>query len=543
MANAADPKLLRRVKLGAAGSYSEALWDEKALKVLPDAGLALIPLNSYDWDSGVSTSIVRLLDIDLAARDLRLRGEISHDFDARRADLIGNNVVSISQRVLIDADISDRDAPSVLSEVTLAWPVNRVFAANGYMFQIEDGNWYGGGRATVRVSPADASEEILAETDLGEGTVKAADYRDGKLYILRQIGSSRSIYYWSPVLNSSGENKLVLDIYDASTPSALALLGSSSFDLSTDGQISGDHLLWPKANRPAVVLDYRYSYWFGWGGPILMDSVTSISAVASPMKTKSIMIADYRPYWVPQKAPRLILYDTSIPEAPEVGEPVMLGLEGSTLTGVSEAADGLIVLGTTRWDDQDTGTWLDYGVAFQSAEVVEVQATGTPIVRPPIELPGKLFAVTELDADGFLAFTRTYNDGDSTTFQVSASDGYEAFLVASLDAPAYAVATAGGRRLFVAKPDGVERHLLGEDGTFTTESPLEIGWTPYSLRWLDGTLIGATWNSLFAADGESDKVDQWNFQSWYLGTDQITLATDGDLLVPFGDYGAERLAR
>ena len=543
VADAANPKLLRRVDLGAPGSYSEALWDEKALKVLPNAGLAMVPLTNYDSATGATSSVVQLLDIDLVARDLRLRGKIAHEFDARRADLIGNTVVSISQRVLVDADITDRDSPVVLSEVSLAWPVDRVLAANGYMYQIENGSWYGGSRATVRVSPENASEEILSEIDLGDGTVKAADYRDGKLYILRQSGPGQSSYYWRPILATTGENKITLDIYDTSAAPALTLLGSCSLNPASDGQISGDGLLWPKPNRPSLVLDYHHSYWFRFGGPIMMEPLKTLASVASRVMSVSSIIVDPQPTVAPEKGPRLVLFDTSDPKSPEVADPVLLGPAGTTLTGAKEASDGLIVLGTSQWKDKTSDTWVDYGKAYQFANVIEVLSSGTPIVRTPISLPGELFAVTELNADGFLAFTRTSNDDQSTTLQVSASDGVEAFLIDGITEPAYSVVAAGGRRLYVAKGNGVERHLLGDEGVFVSESTLEIGWTPYSLRWLDGTLIGSNWNSLFAVDANSDKVAQWNFQSWYLSTERVTLATNGDLLVPFADYGTERLPR
>ncbi len=532
VANPADPQLLRRVSLGTAGTYSEALWDEKALKVLPDAGLALIPLTSYDGDSGQSSSVVQLLDIDLKARDLRLRGKIAHAFDARRADLIGDAVVSISQRVMVAADIADRDAPTVLSEVTLAWPVDRLLEANGHLLQIEDGAWYGGGRATVRISPADAPEQILAETDLGEGTVRAADYRAGKLFILREIASAQPILYWSPVIGKSGANKLVLDIYDCQSALAPVLLGSCSQKSGSGGQLAVDRLLWPQPNRPAVVLDYRTSYWYGWDTPLTNVRPVSLTAAAKPLKVGM----DYRPYWVPEKAARLITFDTSLPESPVVGEPVVLGPAELSLNGVIKAADGRIVLGTSRWDDAESGK------AFQSARVVEVETTGLPVVRPLIDLPGELIAVSELDANGFLAFTQVSGD-DSTTLQASACDGVEAFLIASLNAPVNAVATAGGRRLFIATEGGVARHFLGEDGTFHSEPMLDTGYTPDALRCVKGTLIGAKWNALFAVEADGDSVKKWNFPAWNLGLDRVNFASDGDLLVPFGDYGAERLNR
>lgn len=536
VSNPAAPLLLRRVSLGAAGSYSEALWNEKALKVLPDAGLALIPLTSYDSTTGQSNSVVQLLDIDLTARDLRLRGKIAHDFDARRADLIGDAVVSISQRVLVAAGVADRDAPTVLSEVTLAWPVDRLLEANGHLLQIEDGSWYGGGRATVRISPADAAEQILAETDLGEGTVKAADLRDGKLYILREIASVQPTFYWSPIIGKSGVNQLTLDIYDCQAGLAPVLRGSCTMKSSSGGQLAVDRLLWPQPQRPAIVLDYRMSYWRGWDTPMQTSSPQSLTAAASLTKVGM----DFHPYGIayglPEKPAQLITFDTTLLDAPVVGEPVVLGSTKLSLNGVAEAADGRIVLGTSRLND------AYYGQTFQSARVVEVDSSGMIIVHPLIDLPGELVAVSELDHNGFLAFTQV-SGGESTTLQASACDGSKAFLIASVEAPAYAVVTAGGRRWFIATKSGVERQRLDEDGTFHTETNLVTGHTPDALRYLRGTLIGSKWNALFAAEANGDSVKKWNFPAWYLNLEQVTRTSNGDLLVPFGAYGAERLKR
>lgn len=545
VANPANPQLLRRLSLGAPGTYSQALWDEKALKLLPDAGLAMIPLSTYNRNWEDSTSIVQLIDVDTKARDLRLRGLIAHEFDALRADLVGKSVVSISQRVMVAADISDRDAPSILSEVSLAWPVDRVLESGDYLIQIEDGSWYGGGRATARISPAKATEAILAETDLGKGTVKAADLRDGKLYVLREISPSYPFFYMrSVVMDTVPADRMILDIYDATALPALGLIGSRTVIQPDGGRVGIDHLLWPQSNRPAIVVSFGYSFGF-WHGPILLDRVsTSLVEAATPVRQKSFVMIGTRPYWASSKSPRLVVFDTTVSEDPADEDSVTLGSEGSTFSGVAEAADGLIVMGNSQSKEASSDTWFDYGVRLQSVHVIEVPETGPPIVRPVIDLPGELFAVTELDRDGFLAFTRTYSDdGTSTAFEVSACDGYDAFSITSLDAPGYAVAAAGGRRLFVVNEGGVERHTLTEAGVFSTDTPLDIGWTAYSLRVKDGFLIGSQWNALFAAKVFADEVTRWEFATWNPGVDQVVPAANGDLLVPFGDYGVERLQR
>jgi len=551
VANPAAPALLRRLSLGAPGTFSAAMWDDQALKILPDAGLALIPLNTYDPLSGQWHPLLQLLDINTVGRDLRLRGDIAHAFDARRADLLGETVVSISQRVLVTADITDRDAPDVLAEVSLAWPVDRVLDAGDYLLQIEDGGrWYSSGsRATVRVSPADAPEQVLAETDLGDGTVRAAEFRDGKLYILRDQGASMPIYYMNYMRTSDGggssEGPLVLDIYDAAAVPALTLSGSCSVTLPSGAQVATDRLLWPQPDRPAVVMDYRFAYGFCWYvPPVSITPVMNQPATSNPFAPQPAVAVGIRPYWVPETAPCLVLFDVSQPATPVAAEPLSLGPVGTMLNGISEAANGRIVLGTSYWKNPQNGRWLDSSHAVQSALVIKVDATGPPFVRPLVDLPGELFAVTELDANGFYAFTRaSASDTTTTTLQVSACDGFDAFLITSLAVPANAVTTAGDKRMFVANANGVDRYLLDDKGTFTTEPTLKVGWFPNTLRWIQGVLTGSTGNSLFAAPGDAATAESWAFPAWNLGLDRLTIATDGDLLVPFGDYGMERLAR
>ncbi len=543
VANPADPQMLRRLKLGDSGTYSEAMWDEKALKVLPDAGLALVPLTSYGAKNGTARSVVQLIDIDANARDIRLRGSIQHDFDARRADLIGSAVVSVSQRVMVAADVTDRDAPSIISEVSLAWPVDRVLKVGDSLLQIEDGSWYGGGRPTLRISPANATEQILAEFDLGKGTVKAADYRDGKLFVLRESTPSWRPYYFASDAVDAQSNRMVLDVYDASSIPSLVLLGSRTVNVAGGGHVAIDRLLWPMSNRPAVVLESGGFY--GWyGGPILLAAkADTLVSAAAPLSTTSRIAIDYLPYWLPETPPSLIVFDTTDPQNPTVESPVALGPKGSSFSGVADAADGLIVLGNTLWTGNTDDNWIARGVALQAARVIEVGASGSPVVRPLIDLPGELFGISELDRDGFLAFTRDTDDGITTAFGISACDGYDAFSIASVDGPAYAVATAGGRRLFIADKGQVLRYQLTADGSVSTESPLQTGWTPYVLRWTDGTLLGSNWNSFFAAKDDATDIKKWKFSTWTPSLDRTLPLPNGDLLVPFGEYGVERLRR
>jgi hypothetical protein len=565
VADPANPTLLRRLNLGDYGSFSEAIWSEKALKVIPGAGLAMIPLTSYDWASGQSKSVVQLLDVDLAARDLRLRGEIQHAFDARRADLIGEAVVSISQRVMQVADVSNRDTPAMLSEVALAWPVERVVEAAGHLFQIEDGQAFGNSRATVRVSLANDPEAVLSETDLGEGVVKSAEYRDGKLYVIRQVGSGSPWLFWVRFMGPQGNpvNQLILSIYDASLAPTLTLLGSCSVTPKSGGQLADRGLFWPQPNRPALAMDYQFSFWSGYGfnplpvvdPPVMMLAETSsrvsnskgwagFAAMGLSKRSPIVSVQPVLPpLWIPENPPELILFDVSQATAPVVDATVNLGPAGSMLNGACDAADGLVVAGITQWRDPQTGQWLDSTQAYQSVSVIKIPTTGTPVVRPSIDLPGELFAITELDAKGFLAFTRKTDSKGSKTLQVSACDGFDAFLIASLPEAADAATAVSGRRVAAASPDGVTRRLLGDTGVFVVEAPLQLGWQPSSLRWVQGVLTGMKSDSVFAVEATGTTATVWNFPTWSFQLNRVALAADGDLLIPFGEYGAERLDR
>jgi hypothetical protein len=543
VANPAAPKLLRRLNLGTPGSYSEASWDEQALKVLTEVGLAMIPLTSYDRNSGKSNSVVQLLDLDLIGGDLKPRGTIAHAFDARRSDLLGKSVVSISQRVLVTADIADRDKPAVLAEVSLAWPVDRVLDAGAHMIQIEDGDGYGYSRATARVTPANSTEAVLTETDLGDGVVRGADLRGGKLHMLREIRSSSLSLKRSPVIGDVPD-RLVLDVYDALALPALKLLGSVSTNLKAGIRVSGDGLLWPQPNRPTVLLDAVSSFWYGWDFPMIRESGRTITSVDTIAPSGGLDYGvDAFPYWRPKKAPRLLAFDTSDPSVPSVGSPVVIGTNETIPNGVVKAGDGMVVIGAGNWKNEATGEAFAPGQVMQSAHVIEVGVSADPVVRPGIDLPGELFAVTQLDREGFLAFTRNFESGDEPAFKISACDGLDAYEIAGLDENPAAAATAGGRRLYVAKKGSVKRHLLTDAGVLTEEPDLEVGWKAEQLRCTNGTLLGSKWNALFAAAPDAKFAKKWNFPTWSLWLDNVNVAGDGDLLVPFGEYGAEHLER
>ncbi|MEO5713555.1 MAG: beta-propeller domain-containing protein [Luteolibacter sp.] len=527
VANPALPTLLSRIVL--ANGYSEAAWDEKALKVLPDAGLVMVPLVTTDPDTYAQVSGVQLLDLDIAGRKLKQRGVISHDFEPRRADLIGDAVVSISQRVLVAADIEDRDKPTLLSEVSLAWPADRVCDAGDFVLQVEDGASYGDSRATVRVSPAGALEQILSETDLGDGSVRAAAFRDGKLFVIRQltVDVAASAAKLIPIGNSG--NSLVLDVYDGSALPALKLLGSCSQSVEGAWWLTVSDLLWPQANRPCLVVNSRGPVY--WLDDIFVAKAKPMTSIYPPVNGQA------------GTKPQLLVFDVTKPDAPAADAAVSFGNPEASLNQVNAAGGGLVVVGASRTTDFNITAAPYFYPTRNVVHVLEVGQTGPAVRRSAIDLPGTLFAVTDLDGKGFLTFTRSMISEKVAKVQVSASDGFDAFLVASHEVEARAAVAAEGRRLFATSETGVSRFSLADDESWTTESELTLGWRPNALRSVAGKILGVHAKTIFSAAADGDTASRWRFPTWSVWLDSVSVAGNGDLLVPFGQYGVDRLGK
>jgi hypothetical protein len=565
VANPAAPTLLRRLALTEGYGYSEANWDPQALSVLPDAGLALIPITSYT--DGTSTYGVRLVDIDLAGGELHARGLIPGRFEARRAALVGDTAVTLSQRTLATATIADRDRPAILADSLLAWPVDRVLPSGDRVLGVETGGSWSGGLPAVRVSPLASPDSILAELDLPSGIVHDVALRDGRLYVLRESASSNNLpfyHYWFAPLG-----KLNLDVYDATDPLAPKLLGTC--EAATDG-LSGtrvSRLLWPRPERPVILVENESRYY--WMRPMPVDDfaiprlVAAPLAGAAPVASSAVMdapkvaaspvsnlavntspISSWIP-WPGNAQPRLIAFDVSNPASPSASPAIPIGPADASTTDVKTAAGGLVVLGYDRWTQRTIARKGGLPESSQSellhyAQVIVVPAAGVATARPAIDLPGSLFAVTELSAEGFLAFTRTVAPDGSALLQASACDAWDAFQVARIKVAVTGPLAAAGRALYYTNGNTVNLLALNNAGNFASAGTIRTSWAPGNLRVLDGRLLGSTWRRLFSAPADAKVApSEWSFNTGF-DLQSIERAADGSLVIPMGDYGYE-LAR
>jgi hypothetical protein len=135
--NVADPTApseLGRVVLGPPGSFtdSDAIYDEKAFKVVDDLGLIAIPFHHEEFDGSVPPTPVPLGGtassaesdvapaptcingvqlVDFNDTGLNERGWFEHRGRVERVGVVGTRVFALSQVAFQTVDITDRDNP------------------------------------------------------------------------------------------------------------------------------------------------------------------------------------------------------------------------------------------------------------------------------------------------------------------------------------------------------------------------------------------------------------------------------------------------
>jgi hypothetical protein len=571
------------VKLDETWGYSEAVWNEKALKVLPEEGLALIPFTSgYLWNApaGAQTtkpSFVRLIDISLLdGGSLKLRGRLEHNFEPRRATLVNGILTSISQKELITANIDDRDKPAVLAEVSLAWPVNQIIRSGSFLLQISDGSSavWSGESAVVRISKASSENAILADIDLGEGTVQDAVLRDSKLFVLRRnwgpyIPMVRFVGRPGRITPNVSEPELALDIYDASALPALPRLGSVAVPMANaDTNCTVSNLLWATDTLPVVITQARP--WYRYFYPMIGDMRAPNDALPAlgRMSVSALAIAPESDNRKPSlRSAVLRAFDVTNPRAPIAIPGVQLPATSSTAITAAGAGDGLVVFGygesPSPWRPRGWPSEMDQPLAcLNRVGMVNLSTPRRPMIGAPVLLPGKLFAVTDVSRSGFLAFTESvstestlaekdpktgtaiYSTSATPIRQVQASlvADSQASVISSIPVGLDAKLTAQGRNVYSSAANKIDRYTLSDAASFTNTGSATTDWTPSEIQMRGTSLVGAYGKQLMRVSwpGLDGVVENFVSSQWFELT-RLTLCPDGSLIVPMGDYGVEKL--
>ena len=536
----ANPTLASRVFLSDSwGGFSESLYDEKALKILPEQNLALIPFTVHSWVSEDPGHRIQILEIDSVSRTLRTRGRIEHDFEPRRAAMVGETLASISQRQLVTADISDPDQPAVLADLLLAWPVHRVIANGDYLYQISDGSTWWDSAPALRISSTVDPDTILNEIPLGSGTVRDAAIQGNRLHILRAEGLSTGFYGWMPFLRSfvSTQNvptnpKLHLDVFDITSSPAPFLAGTSAVDLGSEQRnLETGRILFPSGNSAVVLARSTPFYWFRPTKPIPMPVADARIAFSSP----SIMLPmEWAPE--PEAEPAIAaVFDTAIFTATTLA----LDSQKTIDIGTAIAGDGIVLYAC---GDKLSSSLDPKAPRNHCAGLLDVSNPASPLALSPVSLSGRLLAATDLDKRGFLAWTENLSSkGEANGLDLNASDLKTSCLVSSLTIPNLGKVAAMGRKLYAISGKQIRAYEVPDSGIPKPSGTMPLDWTAESIRVLRSDLLVGGGENLLRAPLDGFPATALEFQADQ-GFNLDSLETiPSAIFAPSGEYGVDLL--
>ncbi len=370
VSNVAGPRRISRVLLGEGYSYSAANGDYKALKVVPELELILLPLSySYRVDNGPWQRFDGTQLVDWRGDALAERGQIaSVGRPVLRAFPMGERLVAMSDSHIQVIDASDRDRPRETAALYLQRTVYEVFEIQGRQVQLVAPEF--GRTLRFEVLPFgpkdDAPAQASLELPFGSAPVV---FRDGD--VLHLLG-------WEP--NRTGQILRNADFSDVLAPRlAGELLLGSEVDAIYSGGVS-----------------HYWRYWNPNAGLALRNQIL-------PFTVRQVHEgAGGRRYWESQ----LRLIDLRDVAAPRIAEGA---LPMNDFPFVNKVTHGN-VLYSTHVEQAITGEGeqLLYHVKAW-VDRVDVSDPDHPVLLPSLNVPGWLIDVSE---DGSLLYTIDYQWDD-----------------------------------------------------------------------------------------------------------------------------------
>ena len=558
VADPANPGLLSRVPIGSNHSWSEANNDEKAFGWIEDAGLILVPFQSYE-ESG-STAGVQL--IDLEGDELTKRGVIEHTVAPRRSTLKEDVILSLSGRSLLAVDATDRDAPELVSELTLSWRVDEVFSLGDHVIQLAKGTQWNNEHAGLRIGNIGSDFNILTDMDLGELPIIGTELRGETLYLAQASTTGVALPVAEGEKPGPETYTFLMRTLDLSQLPEVGII--ASVEVQLDERVFGADLQGLWVSEDTLVWQSSQEYW-SWRGGIAFDGPARATDVA---------------FWPGgSSGSRFLAFDTVTADGVQFlsdfdleldnvwnfssgfasGGKIYLSYQKNEFEGPEPGRPGLVVI-NGRWIQKNFLSVVDYADPIH------------PTQRPSVNIPGMLEGISH---GGSVIYTKGMHYDEETLvtnnrewLDALAYDGVAAHLMDSLaysdqwphlaEVTQQGFVVAGQIRQELASDnenltvDAPGLYTLGvwslnSDGQFERHDPL---WTlPYG-----ASELKLTHNSLLLRQGQDvwgftiEKEGSLQLQSIYepfgcywFNLSGIVLDNQNHLWIPAFDYGADRL--
>lgn len=531
VSDSTNPTLASRVEVGGDKNWtwSEANWNEKAVAILPDQNLILLPYQSWNWGNAAD-SAVQIIDLNAAGKTLTKRGVIKHAFQPRRATALEQGILaSISNRELLLVDASDRDNPSVLSDSVLAFGADRILFANDkFLVHAEDADW-GSDYVTVRVSDASDPENILAEANLLGARVLAAGVQGNRLAIA--------------TLNTKSPDKSSFLVYHVDALPELVEAGRTTPDFSGISSYgSRTNLLWPTSDL-AVLSSVDSGWW--WPRPIAFEGDFRIAECGIPGR------------WSANEGVKLFPFDLSESQ-PKACPPFDLSTQNFQNTSTMFAVDGLIVFSAQKCEQvtlkktAPTLTTIRLPQPFvlprtllnHYLSVVDFADPSAPALWPQTSIPGTLEGIADFDRSaGIVITSQPKADSTGETLTALLYESGVASSISSFDLKSGQPKSVIGRSVYSADTNSLTLRTLENSGSFSLKGSItNLPWNPLEIRaeggfvkLRNGREVGLI-DSLLANDLSVWSLDSWLF--WNL-TDAHLFGDS--IAIPLRDFGLEIL--
>jgi hypothetical protein len=217
-----NTELKDRVTIGEGYSWSGANWDPKALSVIDDQNIILVPFTSYVYDetSRDSTSMngVQIVEFDLDNNDLTARGVIENAADqVLRTRAYRSRILSTSNYFLQVIDADDMDNPEITAQLELCTDIKDLAIIDDYAVQLVDTWWDEDNRYKFRVVDEDDPDGYPPDHELNIGNPDyCLMYTNGDMVYL--FTSDYEYYYDYYDTYSEPTYESAVTIYDFSDP-------------------------------------------------------------------------------------------------------------------------------------------------------------------------------------------------------------------------------------------------------------------------------------------------------------------------------------
>jgi uncharacterized secreted protein with C-terminal beta-propeller domain len=205
-----------RVIIGGDGySWSTANWDPKALSVIDDQNLILVPFQSYSYDQyGNSNSFsgLQLVQFDLEEGDLVAGGAIEQMGTVERTRATSERIFALSYKQLQVIDANNLEKPKITAILELCNNIIDIIPMGDYCVQVISEYDYNKGITVTKLRTVDAATPdtsiFLAEKSVELGTIKY--YRNGGyLYLVctKYFSETYEVEGWILVYDYSNPTK------------------------------------------------------------------------------------------------------------------------------------------------------------------------------------------------------------------------------------------------------------------------------------------------------------------------------------------------